>query len=86
MFSMFREKGKGDKPGPVSMRRVLAFALAIAAVSLFVLGLFILKTGSGLGWVVFLPGFASLASSILFLFFTTWGDVKDLVSAVKGKT
>ena len=81
IFSMFREEEKEGKPGPVSMRRVLAFLMALAAVGLFVGGFFITKES----WYAFLPGIVCLAGSLLLLFFTTWEDIKSLAGIIAKK-
>lgn len=78
-FSMFREEEKEGKPGPVSIRRVLAFLLVLSAIGLFVGGFFIDKES----WYVFLPGIVCLAGSLLLLFFTTWSDVAEIAKAIK---
>jgi fatty acid desaturase len=78
---MFREAEAEGKPGPVSMRRVLAFLLAVSAIGLFVGGFFFAVHG----WVVFIPGCSALAGALLLLFFTTWADVQGIVAAWKGK-
>jgi 1,4-dihydroxy-2-naphthoate octaprenyltransferase len=81
MFSMFREDSKdGTTPGPVSMRRVLAFILAIAAIGLFVGGILSKKTE----WYVFIPGGACLVGALAFLVLTTVTDVQSIVAAWKG--
>jgi hypothetical protein len=68
MFSMFREESKEDgKPGAVSMWRVLAFILAVAAIGLF-MGAFFFATN---GWIVFIPGAACLIAASAFLILTT---------------
>jgi len=80
ILSMFREESKeSGKPGPVSMRRVLALLLALAAIALFAGGFFVTKES----WYVFLPGIVSLAGSLLLLFFTTWSDVAEVVKTIK---
>jgi hypothetical protein len=80
MFSMFREEGKEDgKPGPVSMRRVLAFLLTVAAIGLFVGAFFFASNG----WVVFIPGGACLIAALAFLILTTVTDVQSVVSVWK---
>jgi hypothetical protein len=97
LFSMFREDGAEGKPGPMSMRRVLAFVLIAAAIGLF-FGGFIFGTGmpvpedSGVSarpwassWHIFIPGIACLAGSLLLLFFTTWSDVAEIAKALKNK-
>lgn len=75
-FSMFRESADG----PVSMRRVLAFFFALAAIPLGVFPL----TRNPASWVVFIPFGISVGACLLLLFFTTWTDLKAIVSAVKG--
>jgi len=80
VYSMFREDEKDGKPGPVSVRRVLAFILALVAVCLFGGGFFFIEKGS---WYVFIPGIACLAGMLLLLFFTTWTDVAEVAKAVK---
>jgi Na+/H+-dicarboxylate symporter len=88
MTSMFREASETDKegkivgPGPISMRRVLAFILTLASITLFVVAILF---ASQYGWPVFIPGGACLAAMLFLLFFTTWGDVSMLASAWKGK-
>jgi hypothetical protein len=79
MFTVFRESGTDSAEGPVSMRRVLAFFLALSAVGLFVGGFFF----SGNGWTVFIPGVAALSGSLLLLFFTTWTDIAGVVSVFR---
>lgn len=79
-WTIFREDSKEDgTPGPVSIRRVLAFVLILAAIGLFVGGFFISKES----WYVFIPGITSLAGALLLLFFTTWSDVAEVAKAVK---
>ncbi|MCL2186529.1 MAG: hypothetical protein FWB86_11885 [Treponema sp.] len=71
---MFKEEN-----GAVSMRRVLAFILALAAIGLFVFGIISKKDN----WFVFLPGIACLAGALTLLFFTTWNDITELTKAVR---
>jgi hypothetical protein len=83
MTTMFREAPEtgGDGKtllGPVSMRRVLAFILAVAALPLFVLA--ILRAPQ-YGWAVYIPGSVCIAGSLLLLFFTTWTDVQAIIAA-----
>jgi uncharacterized membrane protein len=79
-YSIFREEEKEEgKPGPVSMRRVLAFILVLSAIGLFVGGFFISKES----WYVFIPGIVCLAGSLLLLFFTTWSDVAEIAKVIK---
>jgi hypothetical protein len=86
-MSMFREAPETDKdgkqaPGPLSMRRVLSFILAVASIGLFVVAIL---CAPQYGWAVFLPGIAALAGSLLLLLFTTWGDISLIAAAWKGK-
>lgn len=80
-MTIFREAGTDGNPGPVSMRRVLAFLLALSAIGLFVGGFFF----SVNGWIVFILGCAVLARALLLLFFTTWADIQGIVAAWKGR-
>jgi fatty acid desaturase len=87
MTSIFREAPETDNdgkqiPGPVSARRVLAFVFAAASVALFVIAILFAPQ---YGWAVFIPGTASLAGSLLLLFFTTWADISLITAAWKGK-
>jgi hypothetical protein len=78
MFSFLREADKSDgSPGPLSARRIVAFILIFAALPLFY---FALKYSSN-GWFVFLPGGMCLAAAIILLFFTTWADIKEIITA-----
>ncbi len=82
MSSLFREAKNDDgTPGPVSMRRVLAFLLVFAAIGLFA-GAFMFASS---GWYVFIGGIACLSGALLLLFFTTWADVAQIVGAWKAK-
>jgi len=80
ILSMFREEPKDDKPGPVSIRRVLAFLLIWAAIGLFAGAFFFAKEKD---WYTFIPGISCLAGALLLLFFTTWSDVVEIAKAVK---
>jgi hypothetical protein len=91
---MFREEGVDGKPGPMSMRRVLAFILMIAAIGLFYGGFVFGKEapapeGAAIrpwaSWYIFIPGTACLAGALLLLFFTTWSDVAEIAKAVRGE-
>lgn len=64
--------------GAWSMRRVLALFLSIAAV-----GLFVLAAVKASIYAVY-GGGGCLLGVIVLLFFTTWGDIKGIVLAVKG--
>ena len=77
---MFREHDENGHPGPISMRRILAFFLAISAVGLFAGALILVNE---ITWQVFIPGAACLAGTLLLLFFTTWGDIAGAVKAMK---
>jgi hypothetical protein len=80
MFTMFREESKEEgKPGPVSMRRVLAFLLAVAAIGLFIGAFFFASNG----WIVFIPGVACLVAALAFLILTTVTDVQSIVAVWK---
>lgn len=74
MLSMFKEVN-----GQVSMRRVLAASFFAAFVVLSVLAL----PKASVGWYIFIPSLACVAASLLLLFFTTWADVAEVVSAAK---
>ena len=79
MLTMFREAGEEGRPGPVSMRRVLAFLLVLAAIGVFI-GAFFFAEHS---WYVFIPGIACLAGALLLLFFTTWNDIAEIAKVLK---
>lgn len=79
-LTMFREAEVDGKPGPVSMRRVLAFLSFVAAIGLFLGGFFVKKE---IGWYIFIPGIVCIAGSLLLLFFTTWTDVAEVAKAIK---
>lgn len=76
-LSIFKEAS-----GDWSMRRVLAALLSLAALGLFVQALALGRPG----WTPYLPGALCLGSALLLLFFTTWGDVVQVVNAWKGMT
>ena len=81
MFTMFREESNEEgKPGPVSMRRVLAFLAFIAAITLFVIGGLHFEKDK---WYAFIPGGSCLLFSLLLLFFTTWNDIAEITKALK---
>jgi len=90
-LSMFREANNEDgSPGPFSMRRVSAALCLLSAVGAAVFALIIiLKAATGASpipdWKVFVPVFIPcigfLLGSIILLFFTTWEDIKGIVSA-----
>ncbi len=80
ILSMFREGEIEGKAGPVSMRRVLAFLLVLAAIGLFTGAFFFAKEKD---WFAYIPGIACLAGALLLLFFTTWNDVAEAAKAFK---
>lgn len=69
-----------ESDGAVSMRRILAAYFAIAAVALAVVAI-----PNAPGWYVFIPSMLCVVACLLLMFFTTWEDVKGIVSAFKGK-
>ncbi|MBU1080917.1 MAG: hypothetical protein KKB59_10565 [Spirochaetes bacterium] len=80
MFSMFREAPLPDgKPGPVSMRRILALFFSLAAVALF----FSAIPGASAGWYGFIPGGLCLVAALALLFLTTAGDIATVISAAR---
>jgi hypothetical protein len=81
MLSFLREADKSDgSPGPLSARRIAAFILIFAALPLFY---YALKYSSN-GWFVFLPGGMCLVAAIVLFFFTTWTDIKEIITAAAG--
>jgi hypothetical protein len=81
MFSFLREVDKEDgSQGPLSARRIAAFILILAALPLFY---FAFKFSAN-GWIVFLPGGMCLVAAIVLFFFTTWTDIKEIISAAAG--
>lgn len=70
-----------DENGHASMRRFLAFILALASVGFGIGAIFIETTWQTLLVAMGLP----LTGSLLFMFFTTWEAVGSVISAVKGK-
>lgn len=81
-MSAFREAPLPDgRPGPLSLRRILAAWFAVLAPVLFAMAL----RHAQAGWIVFLPGGVCVLAALLLLFFTTWADVAALVSAAKAR-
>jgi hypothetical protein len=37
------------------------------------------------GWIAFIPGGICVLATLFLLFFTTWSDITELVSAITGK-
>lgn len=96
MFSFLREApGDDGKPGPLSMRRIsaaLCFAASIVAGGLALAGIikFIdANPDTTIDWRAFIPPLipciAWLLGGLILLLFTTWTDVREIVSAAKGK-
>jgi len=79
-MTIFREANSPDgKPGPVSLRRVMAAFLALSGVGL---GVFSMTTAST--WQVTAMALGvPIGAALVLLFFTTWSDVASLVKAVK---
>jgi hypothetical protein len=87
MTTMFREDNEKtadgkQTPGPFSVRRILAFILALASLGLFVTAIL---CAPQYGWAVYIPGGACLIAAILLLLFTSWTDVTACVAAWKEK-
>lgn len=68
-----------EADGAWSMRRILAFFFSLAAIG-------VLSFGAWRGTIeAVYAGGALLLSVIVLLFFTTWGDVAEIVASWKGK-
>ena len=66
--------------GDYSMRRALAFLLAISGIVTIIIS--ILKQAD---WkCILIAGLVPLGASVLLLLFTTWGDIQKVIKAVKG--
>jgi peptidoglycan/LPS O-acetylase OafA/YrhL len=97
MFSFLREADKENgSPGPFSMRRLAASLCLLSAIGAAIFALMIISKALTVAsntaisdWKVYFPVFipclAFLVGCILLLFFTTWEDIKGLVSAVAKK-
>lgn len=68
-----------ETDGAVSMRRILAAFFSLAAVALGAIAI-----PGAPGWYVFIPSGLCLAGALLLMFFTTWEDIKGIVTAAKG--
>lgn len=68
-----------EAPGVISMRRVLAFFFAIAAVAVFCIAAF------GAAMPAVYGGIALLCAVIVLLFFTTWQDVAEIAKSIRGE-
>jgi len=83
-FSAFREDDDptDDKPGPISMRRVLSFFSFIAACVATYLSIVNNKQDNIYGFV---PTIAFLSFSLLLLIGTTVEDITKISSNISGK-
>jgi hypothetical protein len=92
MFGFLREANKEDgSPGPLSMRRLAAALCLLSAIGATIFALIIIlkvttaTQNTTVDWKVFVPAFipciAFLLACIILLFFTTWEDIKGIVSA-----
>jgi hypothetical protein len=88
MLSFLREAPAADgKPGPLSMRRIAAAACVLASIAAGILAILTIyrfiewNPGATLDWKLFIPLFipcvAFLAGSLLLMFFTTWGVLRN---------
>lgn len=68
-----------ETDGVYSMRRVLAFILALVSIGLGVVTVLLKSDWQVVACAIGIP----LLATVLLLFFTTWGDVASLVKAVK---
>jgi hypothetical protein len=76
-MTMFLEGGKGT---PMSMRRVLAFLIAISGIGLL---WFSSSRGEAGKWGI-IAGVASLLTSLMYMICTTVADIVALAQAAKG--
>jgi hypothetical protein len=81
-MTLFRESDKPDgKPGPVSMRRVLAFlSFLVSPVAFF----FCYIGKENVSVASSIPGIALLVFATVMLLFTTWADVQAIIGAWRG--
>jgi hypothetical protein len=77
---MLREAPVDGKKGPVSMRRVGAALLIPSGISTIILGVILDRSGPVIG----ISGGIQIGAGILLLLFTTWTDIKGIVSAYTG--
>jgi hypothetical protein len=68
-----------ESDGSISMRRCLALFFALMAAALF----YVAFPYASSGWFVFIPGTVCILAVLLLLFFTTWGDIAEIVAVVK---
>jgi uncharacterized integral membrane protein len=94
MFSFLREAEKPDgAPGPLSARRISAMACFLTAIATGIMAIvaiyrFIgLNPDSTMDWKAFIPLFipciAFVLAGLFLLFFTTWGEIAQVVNSVK---
>lgn len=68
-----------DGKGAVSMRRILAFLLVLASIGFGILSIVLNKD-----WKVLLVATSvPVTAAIVLMFFTTWGDIAQVVDKVK---
>lgn len=68
-----------DSKGATSMRRILAFMLVLTTIAMGVLCVVL-----GKDWKVLLVATSvPVVSAIILMFFTTWGDIANVVDKVK---
>jgi hypothetical protein len=93
MFSFLRESDRPDgKPGPLSMRRIGAGLCITASIVCGILAIIAIIKFIGLNpdttidWKAFIPLFvpciAFLLGGILLLLFTTWSDIRGVITEV----
>ena len=68
-----------EEEGVFSMRRVLAFILALVSIALGTVTILLKSEWQVVACAIGIP----LLATVLLLFFTTWGDVASVVKAVK---
>jgi hypothetical protein len=68
-----------ESDGSISMRRCLALFFALMAAALF----YVAFPYANSGWYVFIPGTVCILAVLLLLFFTTWGDIAEVISSAK---
>lgn len=81
MSALREAPNKDGTKGPVSFRRCAAAFFAVSGVSLAAYGVVNSIQWQGLAVLLGVPVFAVLVLA----FFTTWSDVSEIISALKGK-
>lgn len=79
-MSLFREAGEDGLKGPVSMRRVGAAALFVAAIAAGIAAVIMRQSWQTVAAAFGVPG----TLGVFLLFFTTWADVSAIIGAYKG--